>query len=76
MNTLKVTITFAVLAVSIVLCLWAGDFIGGDVAESSTKRLLMIVGIIGIASTVIYGVLSNRRPPEATKNEPNSGPKF
>jgi hypothetical protein len=50
--------------------------IGGELAESSTKRIVMIVGIIGAASTIIYGVLGSRGSSVKAKNEPNSGPKF
>jgi arginine exporter protein ArgO len=76
MNTLKVTIAFVALAVSIVLCLWAVDVIGGDVAGDTSKKLVLVIGIIGITSTVVYGVLSTRQPSDKTKSEPNSGPKF
>lgn len=76
MSLVKLIVTFSVLAVSVVLCLWAGDLIGGELAASSMKKSLMIVGIVGICATVIYGVLSGRKSSPPKDRAPNSGPQF
>lgn len=69
-------IAFGIFAVSVVLCLWAADFIGQDVALDSMKRAGLIIGVLGAALSAIFLLLSGRRSGAQAPRPPNAGPNF
>ena len=77
MNILKVALALALLSVSLVLCLWAAGFIDGSVAGHASRKIVLIIGILGTAFAAAFLVLGSRRSGQDTRRPPSSfGPNF
>lgn len=80
MKSLRLIVAFAIFAFCIVVCLWGAGVIPYEEANETLKRVLLIVGAIGIASTLVYFLMSfgktAAKDSAETSNHSNSGPKF
>lgn len=76
MRTAKLTLGFLVVAVSVILCLWATGLIGAEVAGATTRKAALVVGILGVAGAVLFTLLGARRANTDSARPPNSGPEF
>lgn len=78
MTTIRLSLVFFVLGVSVLLGLWAVGAIGpGDVSDAA-MRTAAVVAIAGLASAAALALLGGRRPPAAgdTPGPPPNGPRF
>ncbi len=80
MKSLRLIVAFAILAFSIVVCLWGAGVIPYEEANETLRRVLLIVGTVGIASTLVFFLMSPGKPAPKesveTSNKVNNGPKF
>jgi hypothetical protein len=68
MRTLRLTLAFGLLAVCILVCLWAAGLIGQEIADESLRRTLFIIGAVGAALSLIYGRLfAKSKPPSGRR---------
>lgn len=77
MNILKVALAMTLLSVSLVLCLWAAGFVDASVATHASRKIVLIIGILGTTFAAIVLLLGARRPEKDTKPDSSSfGPNF
>jgi hypothetical protein len=78
MTTIRLSLVFLVLGLSILLGLWAMGFVGGPEVSDAASRTLAIVAVGGVASSLVLALLGARRPPAAgdDSNPPRNGPRF
>jgi len=78
MKTVRLALVFVVLAVSVLLALWAFGLTGGGEVADASKRTVAVVAIGGIASSLAFALLDRRRPPSGggSAEKTNQGPKF
>jgi len=78
MTTIRLSLVFLVLGLSILLGFWAMGGIGGAEVADASARVGAIVAIGVVASTAVLALLGRRRPPDAgnSSGSPRNGPQF
>ena len=78
MKPLRLVVAFALFTICTVFCLWGIGVIQFAEASDTLRRVLLVVGAVGIAASGAFFVMGGRKsaPAPSSESKLNSGPKF
>jgi cytochrome c biogenesis protein CcdA len=73
MKSFRLILAFVILAICIVFCLWGVGLLPFDQASETLRRVLLVVGGVGIALIGVGVVMGGKKPAGSGDQNPNSG---